>query len=1261
MGIFRLIGGIFGAIFGGPLGAAIGWGIGGLVDSVLNPRKISGPRLDDLLVQTSTEGANIPRIWGTFPLAGNVIWSTEKLQEIKNTKKVGGILGTGIGATKVTTWTYYGWFQIAICEGPITGIRRIWADGNLVYTEAAGATDAELAASAKFAKYFQVFLGTETQNPDTQIIAKQPTETVMWGGLASLSAIPAYRGMAYVSFYGLPLVDYGNRIPTLKFEVIGAGTRTGQVWEEITPLAADHWGPRSMAGTCVIEDKMFIIGGWNPPPGDSFSDLWYSVNGSTWMQKASMPLGGRYYVGRFEFQPVVAYDATLGWLIFVYGGASDTGNVPLISSGPTNAIIGFRYVIDDDAWAEVLKIKSDDSDVSTTPPWPRRLFSSCYHNGKAYIAGGRFTTAADYPSAPVDYLAEHCSNEYFKDIYESSNGLVFVHISGALGTFLPRTSAALVSHKGDLYILGGDVTNPGIPGSQRFKNACYKFTDTGSPATSTFTRTAIDVTAFTHNISSAASFNVVAKTLKISGDHAARFTTGKQFMVYDSINEATGENNAFGAYECASNATYAGGLTTITITGDFTTAKAAWTSTMYLSLPFFSALPDADPPQPASPTYWPDQGDVWGAVSWGDYLVAFIQAAGGYLMRAVYSSDGGVTWGELLLTGTIPGFNKSGGDPYPAFASFIGRMWIMGGEENAASVIDEIHRSTLPTLAADTIYLDSVVADVCEEAGLAADEINVTDLAAEEVPGCSRTGRESGRDTLQKLFRAYFVDAVETGWVIAFLLRAGKTSAATIANDDLGAHGASEEAPPPIEIQRVQDLELPEQIDVSYFDAARDYQQGTQSARRILGEANEKQSVELPLVLTANSAALAAHVLLWDAWAQRETVAVVVGMRHLTIDPADLITINYGAETYIIRVTKIEFSPYGLIRISGVIEDLSIYTADIDGVQGGGETSGGLKYLPASTAHLLDIPILQANHEDGGFYFGAAPADGRTDLWPGADLWIQYKTRKNWDFIGQALAPSVVGASIAGAGGILAAGTTYTLDYSGSVTVALTSGTLESAEVEDVLAGVNWFLLGNEIIGVVTATDLGSDQYLLSTLLRGLYATDLARDYPYGAVAHAASERFVSLDALERIPESHAMIGIKAVTRDESPDSVDAISFTNQWGGYQPYPVDAIRGQRNRNGSWRIDWNPRVNPAEKRDRFKAYAARQKYYLQFHWPLTGTITASSRLYIVGPETFLNYSADDQEADFLKLLNGVRVRIQSFNGIWASPIKEGVITL
>ena len=126
-----------GAVFG-PIGAIAGRVVGALAgnmidNSLLNrgvSRSVDGPRLADLDVMASTEGAPIPRLYGRARLSGEVIWATQ-LQEVVSTRtdSGGGKGGGSGGSVTTTTYSYFANFAVGLCEGPIGAVMRVWADG----------------------------------------------------------------------------------------------------------------------------------------------------------------------------------------------------------------------------------------------------------------------------------------------------------------------------------------------------------------------------------------------------------------------------------------------------------------------------------------------------------------------------------------------------------------------------------------------------------------------------------------------------------------------------------------------------------------------------------------------------------------------------------------------------------------------------------------------------------------------------------------------------------------------------------------------------------------------------------------------------------------------------------------------------------------------------------------------------------------------------------------------------------------------------
>lgn len=184
-----------GTVLGGPIGAAIGAVAGYALDAeIFKPAGRTGPRLSDLRVQTSAYGTQIPKLFGRMRAAGTVIWATDL---VEHSERSGG----GKGRPSVTTYNYSASFAVALSSRPIRRVERIWADGNLL-RGTAGDFKSGIGA-------FRLHTGVEDQAPDPLIIGDR-------GAVLT----PASRGLAYVVFESLQLADFGNRIPSLTFEIV---------------------------------------------------------------------------------------------------------------------------------------------------------------------------------------------------------------------------------------------------------------------------------------------------------------------------------------------------------------------------------------------------------------------------------------------------------------------------------------------------------------------------------------------------------------------------------------------------------------------------------------------------------------------------------------------------------------------------------------------------------------------------------------------------------------------------------------------------------------------------------------------------------------------------------------------------------------------------------------------------------------------------------------------------------------------------------
>ncbi|WP_260926455.1 phage tail protein [Novosphingobium sp. 9] len=189
-----------GTALAGPVGGAIGALMGRQIDgAVFGSGQRSSGRLADLTPTDSTYGQVLPRHFGRMRTGGSIIWATDLIEHST-------IEGGTKGATALAVYTYSANFAVALASRPISGIGRIWADGNLL-------RGAE--GDLKVAGTLRIHTGEGDQAPDPLILANEGE-----------AMTPAHRDLAYVVFENLNLAEYYNRIPTLTFEVLASGDFT---------------------------------------------------------------------------------------------------------------------------------------------------------------------------------------------------------------------------------------------------------------------------------------------------------------------------------------------------------------------------------------------------------------------------------------------------------------------------------------------------------------------------------------------------------------------------------------------------------------------------------------------------------------------------------------------------------------------------------------------------------------------------------------------------------------------------------------------------------------------------------------------------------------------------------------------------------------------------------------------------------------------------------------------------------------------------
>lgn len=187
------IGGTLAGLSSVAIGRAVGATLGRVVDQKIlgaGAQAVETGKVDRFRLTSAGEGDPITQLYGRLRLGGQVIWASD-FEEV--TTVSGGGKG-GSTQAKTTEYSYSVNLAVAFCEGEITRVGRIWADGEEIARDDLNMT---------------VYTGSIDQQPDPLMEA-----------IEGANMVPAYRGTAYVVMEALSLQRFGNRVPQFSFEVI---------------------------------------------------------------------------------------------------------------------------------------------------------------------------------------------------------------------------------------------------------------------------------------------------------------------------------------------------------------------------------------------------------------------------------------------------------------------------------------------------------------------------------------------------------------------------------------------------------------------------------------------------------------------------------------------------------------------------------------------------------------------------------------------------------------------------------------------------------------------------------------------------------------------------------------------------------------------------------------------------------------------------------------------------------------------------------
>lgn len=394
----------------------------------------------------------------------------------------------------------------------------------------------------------------------------------------------------------------------------------------------------------------------------------------------------------------------------------------------------------------------------------------------------------------------------------------------------------------------------------------------------------------------------------------------------------------------------------------------------------------------------------------------------------------------------------------------------------------------------------------------------------------------------------------------------------TIPIDNMGATADEIRTPNPVTYTNVTEVQMPDEVSITFSDPALDFQPNTQKAFRREGNAVNKITKELPLVLSADRARQIADRALWGAWSAKTGAKFRVSDTWVRPQPGDIMCIPVAGEYPAFKITRSNRGFDGVIEIDTSRDDPEIYTSQAQGTAGSIRTQS--IQIPGDTTLInLDAPLLRDTDPASGFYWAVTAA---SDGWRGATIKRSSDGGSTYGIVSDVVLRSPIGNVT----GVVPSGPTVTWDRSTTITVTLThsSNTLESVDELLVLNGNNAAWIGpsgggeGEVVQFATATLVAPLTYELTDLLRGRLGTE------HAVGSHGANEVFVLLKSgrlggsdfgtndwdKERLYKPVSFLNDELIT--------DAQSFTNTGVRAKPLSPVHVAGSRDGSNNLTVTW-----------------------------------------------------------------------------------------
>lgn len=574
------------------------------------------------------------------------------------------------------------------------------------------------------------------------------------------------------------------------------------------------------------------------------------------------------------------------------------------------------------------------------------------------------------------------------------------------------------------------------------------------------------------------------------------------------------------------------------------------------------------------------------------------------------------------------------------------------GSARMFSVNDLVHYFVEEGTVADTLAvfgsvsglqttLGEIVSDECLRSKvLSISDIDTTALT-QSVRGYKVQQISAIRSAIEPLQGCWPFDIVHSGYAIKFIPRGG-SAVASIAESDLDARPGGQESGVKMTKAREMSMQIPRRVEVTYIDAAREYEIGPAgTSERLNTDSVNILAIEMPVVLTADEAQGKAETLLYLYWLERNDLSFTLPPTYANLEPADVVTILLPGETLTVRLVGINYLPDGLLEVQAKMASSSIYSPNTYG-QAGLSTGAILTLDGASGVIPLDIPCMADEMNTSGCPIAIY---GERTGWPGGTAVRSFDAGQTWASVASVLPPSVTWSRAINA---LPDGRTDIFDTINTLLLQPMPNALSSVTRLQVLAGANHFAVGAdgrwEIVAAMTCTQQGDGSWVLSDLVRGRFGTEWAMSL------HQALDTVVLLDPA-KIPfvttptDRLFAAGVyRGVTNGAALDSASDVNFTYNGVNFECLAPVYIRGGIDAaTKNWTVTWFRRTRVGgEWKDYVDASLSEssERYEAEI-WD--STFTNLKRTYTGLTTPTFTWTAAEQITDFLVEQQTIRVKI------------------